>query len=414
MNFLFLHNNFPGQFHRLAVALAQAPDNRVVFASCFRRKDIQVPNVEWRQVLFDTEERQSPEGSHPSPLQQGMLFAKILRQLKDEGFYPDIIHGHVGFGVSLFSREIFPKAMQAGYFEWYYTEGADVAFFGGKEKIALERQFLQKHSNMCVLSALQETSRGFVPTAWQLAQFPLEYQHKLAVIHDGVDVDFFSPAESALKVEGLDLTGKEIITYATRGLEPYRGFHTFYRALPEVLEKRPLAHALIMADDRTIYGGNRSDGKTWREALEEEVPLDRSRVHFLPFQPYPQYRALLRSSHVHVYFTAPFVLSWSMLEAMSCGCLLVASDTEPVREVLRNGRNGFLTPFNDPGALAQRLIFCLGHQKELAHVRTGARNTILNKYNLSTLLPLQIRLLTTAWHDFQNGRSLEKMQHMLL
>lgn len=114
-----------------------------------------------------------------------------------------------------------------------------------------------------------------------------------------------------------------------------------------------------MADDRSPYGGNRKDGKTWREVLREEVQIDESRVHFIPFQPYDQYRALLRASDVHVYLTAPFVLSWSMLEAMSCGCLLVASDTEPVLEVIKDGYNGFITDFWNHENLAKRVAFAL-------------------------------------------------------
>ena len=178
----------------------------------------------------------------------------------------------------------------------------------------------------------------------------------------------------------------------------YRGFPTFYRALPQLLEARPKAHAVIMADDRVSYGGKRGDGKTWKEALTEEVKVDESRVHFIPFQPYDQYRELLRASDVHVYMTAPFVLSWSMLEAMSCGCVLVASDTEPVREVVQHERNGFLVGFWDHEALAHRIADALEHRDKLQFMRQHARATIERRYNLLHLLPRHIELMQAGLH----------------
>lgn len=334
------------------------------------------------------------EENHPPPLRQAELFANAMLALKKEGFTPDVVHGHVGFGGQLYAPDIFPHAAQAGYFEWMYTDGADVAFWGGRESVPLGKQIVQRDSNMCVLSGLQAATAGICPTFWQRDQHPEEYYGKLHVLHDGVDTEFFSPnSNQRFQVDNIDLTDAEIITYATRGLEPYRGFHTFYRSLPAVLEARPKAHVLIMAHDRTVYGTQRADGKTWREALREDVPLDASRVHFLPFQPYPQYRGLLRASHVHVYLTAPFVLSWSLLEAMSCGCLVIASDTEPVREVMHHGQNGLLTDFWDHAMLSRRIIAALRYQSELVPVPQAARQPIEKHYALRILMPKQVQLL---------------------
>lgn len=387
----------------MAVELAANPQNRVVFLSHYLRSDVRVPKVEWRQVPLPEKEKSpsSPRRKYLSLLASGERFADAMLALAKEGFRPDIVHGHVGFGCCVYAPDIFPQAMQMGYFEWYYTNKADTTFFARGKPVELITKAENRQCNMCVLSALKECTLGICPTWWQFSQHPPEYAHKLHVLHDGVDTDFFTPAaETApLKLPGVELPEDvEIVSYATRGLEPYRGFHTFYRSLPQILEERPKAHIVIMADDKTSYGGKRNDGKTWLEALREETRVDESRVHFIPFQPYPAYRALLRASHVHVYLTAPFVLSWSMLEAMSCGCLLVASDTEPVREVVRNGINGFLTDFWDPASLARSVRFCLEHQGELQNVRQAARKTILANYALKKLLPRHIELMNAGLH----------------
>ncbi len=397
MNILLAHNNFPGQFHRLAVELAADPANKVIFLSHYRRNDVRVPGVDWRHVPLPAPEEtpNTPRKKYLTILAQGERFADAMTKLHREGFRPDVVHGHVGFGSCMYAPDIFPNAMHMGYFEWFYTHGADTAFFAGGKPPSLVNLAENRQCNLCTLSALAECTVGITPTFWQRDQHPKEFHSKLHVLHDGVDVQFFSPAKTqGVKLRELDLSGaEEIVTYATRGLEPYRGFHTFYRALPAVLEARPKAQVVIMADDRTAYGGTRKDGKTWKQVLQEEVQLDESRVHFIPFQPYDQYRALLRASDVHVYLTAPFVLSWSMLEAMSCGCLLVSSDTEPVREVLREGVNGYMVNFWDHNALAERVIHCLEHREKLDHMRAAARKTILARYALHKLLPRQTDLM---------------------
>ena len=413
MNILFAHNNFPGQFHRLAVELAADPSNRVVFLSHYSRRGVAVPGVEHRLVPLPADAHLPEEaGIHGLPrskclslLGTGERFADAMAELAKEGFRPDVVYGHVGFGCCIYAPDIFPRAAHMGYFEWFYTGGADAAFFAGSGPVPLTTRATRRQSNIGTLMALNDCLLGVCPTHWQLAQHPPEFAHKLHVLHDGVDTRFFTPSRSpGLRIGGVDLSGAdELVTYATRGLEPYRGFPAFYRSLPAILEARPRAHAVIMADDRVIYGAARKDGRTWKEVLHEEVSLDESRVHFIPFQPYNQYRELLRASSVHVYLTVPFVLSWSMLEAMSCGCLLVASDTEPVREVVRDGVNGFLTDLRDAGALARRVTYCLENRKKLEAVRANARRTILDRYALASLLPRQVALVRAA---MEMGRGL--------
>lgn len=404
MNILFAHNNFPGQFHRLAVELAADKSNRVLFLSQYARSDLRVPGVEWHKVPVAAEEQSpsTPRRKYLSLLARGELFADAMVRLKKSGFVPDVVYGHVGFGCCIYAPDVFPSAMQMGYFEWYYTNQADTVFFAGNNPVSLVTKAENRQCNLCTLSALKESTVGICPTWWQFSQHPVEFRHKLHVIHDGVDTQFFSPASQktvGFKLGDLVLPENcELVTYATRGLEPYRGFPTFYRSIPAIQEARPDAHVVIMADDRTSYGAPRKDGKSWLEVMRQEVSVDESRVHILPFQPYDHYRNLLRASDVHVYLTAPFVLSWSMLEAMSCGCLVVASDTEPVREVISHGQNGFLTGFWNHDNLAARVIDCLAHKDELEPMRNQARQTILARYDLRKLLPRHIELMHGGLH----------------
>jgi glycosyltransferase involved in cell wall biosynthesis len=188
----------------------------------------------------------------------------------------------------------------------------------------------------------------------------------------------------------------EIVTYTARGMEPVRGFPQFYRSIPAILKARPKCHVVIMANDTVHYSPPRPDGKSWGQAMRDEMPLDASRVHFIKYGAYPEYLKVLQASSVHVYLTAPFALSWSLLEAMSCGCLVVASDTEPVREVIKNGENGYLTDFWDEAKISSAVIGCLENRKDMDSVRLEARKTILERYDGRKLVPQKIYMMQEA------------------
>ncbi|MBP2628369.1 MAG: glycosyltransferase, partial [Firmicutes bacterium] len=239
--------------------------------------------------------------------------------------------------------------------------------------------------------------RGVSPTYYQRSQFPPELQQKISVLHDGVNSDFFQPkADTKLVLPNinLDLSDvEEIVTYVGRGMEPYRGFPQFMEAVDILLKRRPKCHVVIVGADRVAYGKALPDGKTYKELMLEKFDIDLMRVHFTGLLPYNQYRQVLQASSVHVYLTRPFVLSWSMLEAMSAGCLLVASDTAPVKEVIKDGENGLLADFFSPAQIAARVEEALTNPDRMAGIRQRARQTILDNYALSKLLPQQIALL---------------------
>jgi glycosyltransferase involved in cell wall biosynthesis len=240
-----------------------------------------------------------------------------------------------------------------------------------------------------LIQGLVQADAGIAPTRYQADSFPPELRQKLTVIHDGIDTGKVRPDPNArLELpDGRVLTAQdEVLSYVSRSLEPYRGFHRFMRALPEVMRARPNAQVVLIGGDGASYGTVPRDAESWKAKLLAELDgqLDLSRIHFLGRVPYPQYLSLLQIARVHCYLTYPFVLSWSLTEAMAAGCHIVASDTEPVRELIRDGENGRLVPFFDQGALEQALIRALAGDPEDAQLRAAARQTIVDGYDLQS------------------------------
>lgn len=402
MRILITHTNFPAQFRHIAEYLGRSGKHQVVFAARTPREEWAIPGV--TKAVF-TPDEDTPGDPHPlarnydGNLRLATALAGACDKLKKRGFTPDLILGHSGWGQTLFLRDVFPDTPFVGYFEWYYdADSAEFAFEGDPPD--LMRRIRIRTRNTPILHDLASCAVGITPTAWQRAQFPAVFRPKLARLHDGVNTRFFSPANNGgpspdpLDLPGTDLSGAtELVTYCARGLEPYRGFPSFYAALPAILDARPGCHAVIAGEDRTCYGPKPADGRSWAEVARDTVRVDESRVHFTGPLPYGKYRELLRASSVHVYLTWPFVLSWSLLEAMSCGCLVVGSDTEPVREVLGHEKNGLLTDFHSPEKIAQTVVDALARQEEYSSLRGNARQTVLDAYCLSKCLPAQLALL---------------------
>ncbi len=399
MKILFVHNNFPAQFHRVSIALAEDSKNEVAFLSRFKREDMVSPKVHHFQI------KPPPKDKVIHYTEEHLLYAQAFVDLRNAGYYPDIIHGHAAFGTIAYARDIFPKAKVTGYFEWMYSKETEKYINPTDYETNIKRAVRHRFINMLTLSALNDVSAGISPMQWQKKQHPLVYSDKIEVLHESIDTDFFSPnsddqielfkhSEQSEFTKFLSqLRNTEIITYTSRALESIRGFNTFYESLPAILSERPNAHVIIIGKSSPAYGDRPEENKDWIDYMKEKVPLkpkEQARVHHAPFLSYMDYRALLQSSSVHVYLTAPFVLSFSMLEAMSCGCLLVASDTPPVREVAMNGYNALMTPFPDSKALAERIIYALKNKKELTLLKENARKTVLENYSLSTLLPKQV------------------------
>lgn len=404
MEIWFVHKNFPGQYRHLARHFAQQRGCRVVTIGEVIRLHIEGAE----QHVYELPQAASPDThayvwNMENGVRRGVQAARLAQELKTEGHAPDIICSHPGWGDTLFFREVFPDAKFLSYQEFFYRpQGSDLGFdpeFGSENQ--LNAMCRVRAKNAVNLLALDIADWNVSPTRWQQAQFPDEYRPKISVIHDGIDTARARPEPSAT----LSLRGRqpitlshedEVVTFGVRNLEPYRGFHIFMRALPELLRRRPKAHVVIAGGDEVSYGVRLPVGETYRERLFEEVreQIDVDRVHFLGRLAYEQYLAVLQISSAHVYLTYPFVLSWSMLEAMSAECALVASKTPPVEEVIEDGVNGLLFDFFSPEALCESVCRVLNDKELSQTLRQNARKTILEHYDLESIcLPRQVELI---------------------
>ncbi len=396
MKILFLHNNFPAQFHRICIELAANKNNQIVFMSRYARNDMLAPNVTHFKIK---EEENKKENDFTS---EHLMYVKALHSLKSRGFVPDIIHGHAAFGTIAYAKDIFPHAIITGYFEWMYSKNTEKYINPDDYDNNVNRAIRHTHVNMLTMGAFSKVFAGITPTHWQKNQHPTEYHNKLEVLHEGIDTNFFSPHLKAKPSPNFatflaNLKGKEIITYTSRALEKIRGFDTFYEALPEVLEQRPNAHVVIVGKEKPAYGDYASNNQPWLKYMQEKVKLDPSKLSHINFLSYNDYQALLQVSHLHIYLTAPFVLSFSMLEAMSSACLIVSSKTSPVEEVAKHEYNALLTDFSDPKALAKTMSEALANKEDLRNLRSNARKTIQEQYNLSLLLPKHVDFFKKAY-----------------
>lgn len=391
MRYLFIHPVFPGQFHRVMESLAADPQNQVVHLS--RQSTLSsVPGVrKLRYTLPETSAPQSHSFMHKmeDAVRQAEAADRILTPLKQQGFTPDLIYGYAGWGPTMFLKDIFPGAPFAGYFEWYLNPFGSEYNFDPDHPLSRERQQYLHVFNAPLLMDLQACDYGLTPTRWQHHQFPVAYRDKIEVLHDGVDTGYYRPEPDAgLNLPGIRLPpGVPVVTYATRGMEPFRGFPQFMKALALLQQRHPDCHAVIVGSDQVYYSRTLPDGRSYKQQMLEELAgqLDISRIHFTGWLSNDDYRRVLQVSRAHVYLTYPYVLSWSMLEAMATGCLVIASDTAPVKEVIRHGDNGLLVDFFDYHSLATLLEDALRRPAEYHAIRDRARRTVEEHYELNAL-----------------------------
>ncbi|MDY7020371.1 MAG: glycosyltransferase family 4 protein [Cyanobacteriota bacterium] len=413
MRALFLHPNFPAQYRHIITALGADPKNQIVFGTKNERPEWKIPGV--RKALFKPTRDPSPQTHQyvrtlESAVLHGQGVFRMLEQLKARGFVPDIICGHSGWGPTLFAKEAFPDTPLLCYFEWFYHSRGSDADFDPADPLTVDDMARIRIKNTPILVDLYTCDWGLSPTRWQRSQFPAELQNKISVLHDGVDTSYFKPVPGAKLVipDVIDLSGvEELITYVARGMEPYRGFPEFIEAVAYIQERRPNCHVVVVGSERVCYGKSLPDGMSYKEYMLKKIPLDLSRIHFVGALPYGQYLKVIQASDVHIYLTRPFVLSWSMIESMSTGCLIVGSDTAPVREVIRDGENGLLVDFFSPKQIADRVSEVLDHRDRMAEIRVKARETVLERYDLAKLLPQQLQLINeVAQRSFpvQTGR----------
>lgn len=406
MDILFIHQNFPGQFKHLAPALAKQ-GHRVVALTL--RVDKQ---VKWQGVnILPYKIKRGPgSGLHPwlVDFETKLLRAEscylAARDLKEKGFSPDVIVAHPGWGESMFLRDVWPEARIGLYFELFYgIQGSDNGFdpeFPAPNKDAESLRLRLKNINN--MMHLDVGDLALSPTQYQASTFPDTFRERISVIHDGIDTaavapdaDVVFPVSETLSVSRSD----EVITFVNRNLEPYRGYHVFMRALPRLLKERPHARVLIVGGDEVSYGAQPPKGRTWKQIYIDEVrgkisTPDWDRVHFLGKIPYDKFLKLLQVSRAHVYLTYPFVLSWSLIEAMSIATPIVASNTDPVAEVIKDGETGLLFDFFDGDGMIESVCRLLDDHDLAAALGANARALAKSRYDLqSVCLPAQLEWL---------------------
>lgn len=418
MKALFVHNNFPAQFRNLVEALREIDGFELAAIGSETAQAIEGVTLQ-RYTLPPID----VAATHPFArrfdaecyrAEQILLAAGALLAA---GFVPDVILVHCGWGEALPLRAMFPRARLVVYAEFFYRpEGQDVHFDPEGPKLGADGLAALHCKNASSLLALADADAGLSPTQWQRSTFPAEFRSKICVAHEGVDVDLFRPNPNARfqLPSGRALTkSDEILSFASRNLEPMRGYPIFMRALPEILRARPEAQVLIAGGDGNSYSHAPPAGRTWKtHCLDQTLSkLDMSRVHFVGRLAPEAYINLLQVSSAHVYLTYPFVLSWSLLEAMAVGCEIVASDTAPVREVIEHQRNGVLVPFSDPAALTEAVAAALSRRGHGGH-GSDARATIMECFDKRICVPKALTTLGLSLRKSTDRNRLPQLAEM--
>lgn len=383
---LFVHNNFPGQFADLAQTLLARG------VPCLAVAQDHAGSLEGVRLAKYQLPRGSTQGIFPlavraeADLIRASGAYRAARALKAEGWDPEVIIGHPGWGETLLLDELFPEAKQVAFAEFYYhgrgyDVGFDPEFLPFNEDVVLKA----KAKNATMSQAYAHADAIVSPTRFQAGSLPPAFRDRVRVIHEGVDTDAIrpGPAEPFTLPDGRVIApGTPVITHVNNNMEPLRGLHILARALPRVLAEVPDVQVLIIGDDRKrAYGGEAPEGRTWRDVSFDGVAIDQRRVHFLGRQPHDRMLAALRLGAAHVYYTYPFVLSWSLVEAMALGCNVIGSDTPPLHDAVTDGVSGRLLPFFDVDALADALIAACRNPEAAGPLRAAARETAVARFS---------------------------------
>ncbi|HSY87377.1 MAG TPA: glycosyltransferase [Verrucomicrobiae bacterium] len=397
---LFVHNNHPGRFGFLLPALKAQGHECAAIARGGRQVE-GIPLLLWKNERPNTPGILDLALRAETDFLRGRATADCAIRLKQGGFEPDVIIGHPGWGETLFMKEIFPKASQILEGEFYYrSRGGDIGFDPEFGQQTMADNFRVHAKNAAMAMAYAEADRIVCPTPFQASVFPAAFRDRAVIIHEGIDTDRIKPVPGAmLRVAGERILdgSAPIITFVNRTFEPMRGFHVMMRALPALLEAVPDVHVLMIGSDKPRgYGVRAPKGSTWRQALQQELGdrLDRSRVLFTGLVPHDTMLSALSLSSAHVYYTYPFVLSWSLLEAMACKCLILGSDTPPLRDAIEHGGNGLLNGFFDVSALSQAMIDACREPKRFASMRQAARETAISRFDRQRVcLPAWLKVI---------------------
>ncbi|WP_259727176.1 MULTISPECIES: glycosyltransferase [unclassified Synechococcus] len=402
MNVLFVHQNFPGQYRHLAAALVARGDQVTAIGG---------PTAQPLDGVLLHRYNPLPAGGVPAchdwaadlqtKVLRGEAVATRIDALRSQGLKVDLVIGHPGWGELLAIKDVLPGVPVLHQLEFFYQlAGADAGFDPEFTRPGWPSRARLRLRRAPQLLALEDLDWGLAPTRWQASTAPIAYRDRISVIHEGIDTQLVAPRQGAeIRLERAGLTlrpGDEVVSFVARNLEPYRGIHCFLRMLPLLQQLRPQARVVIVGEEGVSYGAPPPGGGSWKQVLLQELAgrLDLSRIHFVGRIPHPVLHELFRICACHVYLTYPFVLSWSLLEAMACGAVVIGSATAPVQEVIEAGRNGLLVDFFDQEGLANAIASVLADPKRFSSLGLAARQTVVEGYDLASVcLPAQLALV---------------------
>ena len=406
MKLLFVHQHFPGQYLHIVQRLARIGGHQLVALGINPLDHARLIPKELQYFRYRPE-RGNSSNIHPWVLEtetkmiRGEACAEAAFQLKGQGFAPDLICAHPGWGEALFLRMIWPDVPMLCYQEFFYNEAGFDSGFDPEFDVdrAWQDQARLMAKNAYLYLTLEQATWNISPTHFQASSFPDPWRQKISVIHDGIDLTLAKPSPSPAPLtlpDGTELrAGDQTITFVNRRLEPYRGCHTFIRAIPELQRRCPDARIVLVGNLRGVSYGAKCPSGEWKDRFLAEIEgdYDPSRVHFTGTLPYDEFIPLLQLSACHVYLTYPFVMSWSLLESMACGCAVVGSDTAPVREVIRDGENGLLVDFFSPATLAAAAGELIHDRDRARAFGAAARRTVEGRYDINTCVSRQLALM---------------------
>jgi glycosyltransferase involved in cell wall biosynthesis len=313
----------------------------------------------------------------------GLLFEHLR---STEGYRPDVVISHAGWGVGLGVRQIWPQCRYIAYHEWYYT---DLDWITGRVErpSTVPVAITNRMRNLPISAEFDSADSHWCPTRFQADRFPKPLRDQITVIPDGVDCALHRPDPAAeVDFDWLRLPDRpKLLTYATRGMEPLRGFPQFMMAVERLQKRRGDFHTLVLAQDSVSYGPRLPEGESWGKRALDALDLDPARLHLEGMKPRPEYLRTLQASTAHVYFTEPFVTSWSLSEALASGCLVIGSRTGPVMELVEDMRTGILVDMDDPEEVADMVEWVFDNPREAQAIRDNARAQILDRYDSEKL-----------------------------
>jgi glycosyltransferase involved in cell wall biosynthesis len=398
MHILFVHQNFPAQFGHVADYLVRQKGFRCTFAS--QKSPGQVGGVERIQYHIQggaTERTHYCSRTFENAVWHSHALYEALRARPD--IRPDLIVAHSGFLSTVFLRELYDCPI-VNYFEYFYrTRDSDMDFRPDFPSPPLNR-LRARARNAGLLLDLENCDCGYSPTRWQRDRLPRLFHDKIRVIFDGIDTQLWQPRPGLPRRVGDRAIPPDmkIVTFVARGMESMRGFDIFMKAANLLARQRPDVVFVVVGEDRICYGGDKDVTGTpsFKEWVLAQDRYDLSRFVFTGLLPTQTLAELFSLSDLHIYLTVPFVLSWSLMDALACGTTVLASDTPPVREMIEHGKNGLLADFFDVEGLARAASQVLDAPGDYRHLGAAGVELVRSRYSLEVCLPQMLRLYEDA------------------